>query len=309
MSSPNGHVFGVLSFAIQPVYDGDCIGLFQSLATFVRENPTLISEASLSEETFVIKGDDELHLRNAQQEILQNFQVRTGELKIEFRETIRRTAEAEGKYVRQAVGLGDYGHVKIRLEPREPGAGFTFVDEIKGRVVPQTYVGPIEHGVREALKGGILAGCEMVDLKAVLYDGSYHEVASNEMAFKIAASLAFKEAARKASPVLLEPIMAIEVTARDEQIGTILSDIHSRRGRIDDMERAGDSQRIKALVPLAEVLRSSTYGRPEYPMRFARYEPAPPRADPFGDDAAAYAKKPWTPKPGAGSTTAKQTEL
>jgi elongation factor G len=208
-------------------------------------------------------------------------EANVGEPKVAFRETIRKTAEAEGKYIRQTGGSGNYGHVKIRLEPNEPGKGFEFINEITGGVVPKEYIKPTEQGIREALHNGVLAGYEMVDFKAVLYDGSYHDVDSNEMAFKIAGSMAYKEAAKKASPVLLEPMMAVEVTVPEEHMGTIIGDINSRRGRIEGMEHSGGSQVIKAMVPLKEMfgyvndIRSSTQGRASYSMQFARYEEAP----------------------------------
>jgi elongation factor G len=208
-------------------------------------------------------------------------EANVGEPRVAFRETIRKTAEAEGKYIRQTGGSGNYGHVKIRLEPNEPGKGFEFIDAIRGGVVPKEYIKPTEQGIKEALHNGVLAGYEMVDFKATLYDGSYHDVDSNEMAFKIAGSMAFKEAARKASPVLLEPVMAVEVTVPEEYMGTIIGDINSRRGRIEGMEHAAGSQVIKAMVPLKEMfgyvneIRSSTQGRASYSMQFARYEEAP----------------------------------
>ena len=171
--------------------------------------------------------------------------------------------------------------VKIRLEPNEPGKGFEFVDAIRGGVVPKEYIKPTEQGIREALQGGVLAGYEIVDVKATLYDGSYHDVDSNEMAFKIAGSLAFKEAARKASPVLLEPVMAVEVTVPEDYMGTIIGDLNSRRGRIEGMEMVGNTQAIRATVPLSTMfgyathMRGATQGRANYSMQFKQYEEAP----------------------------------
>jgi elongation factor G len=206
---------------------------------------------------------------------------KVGEPKVAFRETIRKKAEAEGKYIRQTGGSGNYGHCKLRIEPNEPGKGYEFINEIKSGSVPREYIKPIDQGVQGAIELGILAGYPMVDIKVTLYDGSYHEVDSNEMAFKIAGSIAFKEAARKASPVLLEPVMAVEVTVPEEFMGVIIGDINSRRGRIEGMEHIGGSQVIKAIVPLKEMfgyvndIRSSTQGRASYSMQFARYEEAP----------------------------------
>ena len=174
---------------------------------------------------------------------------------VAFRETIRKAAEAEGKYIRQTGGSGNYGHCWLRVEPNAPGEGYEFINEIKGGVVPKEYIKPIDQGVQGAMELGILAGFPMVDVKVTLFDGSYHEVDSNEMAFKFAGSIAFKEAARKAHPVLLEPVMAVEVTVPEEFMGVIIGDINSRRGRIEGMEHAGGSQVIKAMVPVAELLQ------------------------------------------------------
>jgi elongation factor G len=207
-------------------------------------------------------------------------EANVGKPQVAYRETIRKPSEAEGKFIRQTGGRGQYGHVKIRLEPN-PGKGYEFENEIVGGTVPKEYIKPVDQGIKEALKGGILAGYEMVDVKAILYDGSYHDVDSSEMAFKIAGSMAFKEAARKASPVLLEPVMSVEVVTPEDYAGVIMGDLSSRRGRIEGMEHRAGSQVIKAIVPLAEMfgyathMRSSTQGRAEYSMHFARYEEAP----------------------------------
>jgi elongation factor G len=208
-------------------------------------------------------------------------EANVGEPKVAFRETVRKVAEAEGKYIRQTGGSGNYGHCWLRIEPNEPGKGYEFINEIKGGVVPKEYIKPIDMGVRGAMEGGVLAGFPMVDVKVALFDGSYHEVDSNENAFKIAGSVAFKEAAHKAKPVLLEPVMAVEVTVPDEFMGVIIGDINSRRGRIEHVEHAAGSQVIKAMVPLKEMfgyvneIRSSTQGRASYSMQFSRYEEAP----------------------------------
>jgi elongation factor G len=210
-----------------------------------------------------------------------HVQANVGKPQVAYREAITRKSEAEGKFVRQSGGKGQYGHVKMRFEPLTDGTDFEFVNDIVGGSVPREFIKPTEQGIREALHNGILAGYEMVDFKAVLYDGSYHDVDSNEMAFKIAGSMAYKEAAKKASPVLLEPMMAVEVTVPEEHMGTIIGDINSRRGRIEGMEHSGGSQVIKAMVPLKEMfgyvndIRSSTQGRASYSMQFARYEEAP----------------------------------
>ncbi len=273
----------VISVAIEPKTKADQEKMGMALARLADEDPTFKVRTDIESGQTIISGMGELHLEILVDRMKREHKVEAnvGEPRVAFRETIRKTAEAEGKYIRQTGGSGNYGHVKIRLEPNEPGAGFEFVDQIKGGVVPKEYIKPTEQGIREALTGGVLAGYEMVDFKAVLYDGSYHDVDSNEMAFKIAGSMAFKEAAKKASPVLLEPVMAVEVTVPEEHMGTIIGDINSRRGRIEGMEHVGGSQLIKAMVPLKEMfgyvndIRSSTQGRASYSMQFARYEEAP----------------------------------
>ncbi|HUY81423.1 MAG TPA: elongation factor G [Acidobacteriaceae bacterium] len=273
----------VISVAVEPKTKGDQEKMGMALARLADEDPTFKVRTDEESGQTIISGMGELHLEILVDRMKREHKVEAnvGEPRVAFRETIRKTAEAEGKYIRQTGGSGNYGHVKIRLEPNEPGKGFEFVDAIRGGVVPKEYIKPTEQGIKEALHNGVLAGYEMVDFKATLYDGSYHDVDSNEMAFKIAGSMAFKEAARKASPVLLEPVMAVEVTVPEEYMGTIIGDINSRRGRIEGMEHAAGSQVIKAMVPLKEMfgyvneIRSSTQGRASYSMQFARYEEAP----------------------------------
>ncbi|WP_446741829.1 elongation factor G [Silvibacterium acidisoli] len=273
----------VISVAIEPKTKGDQEKMGMALARLSDEDPTFKVRTDQESGQTIISGMGELHLEILVDRMKREHKVEAnvGEPRVAFRETIRKNAEAEGKYIRQTGGSGNYGHVKIRLEPNDPGAGFEFIDAIKGGVVPKEYIKPTEQGIREALLNGVLAGYEMVDFKVTLFDGSYHDVDSNEMAFKIAGSMAFKEAAKKASPVLLEPVMAVEVTVPEEHMGTIIGDINSRRGRIEGMEHVGGSQVIKAIVPLKEMfgyvndIRSSTQGRASYSMQFARYEEAP----------------------------------
>jgi elongation factor G len=204
--------------------------------------------------------------------------------------------------------------VKVRVEPREPGSGYQFVDEITEGAVPAEFVESVNSGIQEALKGGILAGSEMVDVRVVLFDGSYHDNDSNEMAFSIAGSMAFKEAARKASPVVLEPVMSIEVVTPEDFAGSIMSDLCSRRGRIEAMEHRAGSLVICALVPLATIIGyakhmySITHGRATYSMDFARYEEAPRRGESGGDEAGVTANKPKSPKTGSGFAAAKWDE-
>jgi elongation factor G len=230
----------------------------------------------------ILSGMGELHLEIIVDRMMREFGVgaNVGKPQVAYRETIRRNAEAEGRHVKQTGGHGQYGHVKIRVEPF-PGGGFEFIDEVTGGRVPKEYIKPAEAGIREALEGGILAGYPMSDVKVTLYDGSYHDVDSSEMAFKIAGSMAIKEAARRAKPVLLEPIMAVEVVVPDEYNGTVMGDLNSRRGRIEGMDLRGTTQIIKAFVPLSEMfgyatdIRSRTQGRGSFTMHFGRYEEVP----------------------------------
>jgi elongation factor G len=273
----------VISVAIEPKTKADQEKMGIALSRLADEDPTFKVRTDEDSGQTIISGMGELHLEILVDRMKREHKVEAnvGEPKVAFRETIRKAAEAEGKYIRQTGGSGNYGHCKLRIEPNEPGKGYEFINDIKGGVVPREYIKPIDQGVQGALELGILAGYPIVDVKVTLFDGSYHEVDSNEMAFKFAGSIAFKEAARKASPVLLEPVMAVEVTVPEEFMGTIIGDINSRRGRIEGMEHAAGSQVIKAIVPLKEMfgyvndIRSSTQGRASYSMQFARYEEAP----------------------------------
>ena len=273
----------VISVAIEPKTKADQEKMGIALSRLADEDPTFKVRTDEDSGQTIISGMGELHLEILVVRMKREHKVEAnvGEPKVAFRETIRKVAEAEGKYIRQTGGSGNYGHCWLRIEPNEPGKGYEFVNGIKGGVVPKEYIKPIDQGVQGALELGILAGYPIVDVKVTLFDGSYHDVDSNEMAFKFAGSIAFKEAARKASPVLLEPVMAVEVTVPEEFMGTIIGDINSRRGRIEGMEHAAGSQVIKAIVPLKEMfgyvndIRSSTQGRASYSMQFARYEEAP----------------------------------
>jgi elongation factor G len=273
----------VISVAVEPKTKADQEKMGMALGKLAQEDPTFKVHTDPDSGQTIISGMGELHLEIIVDRMMREYKVEAnvGKPQVAYRETIRRHAEAEGKYIRQTGGRGQYGHVKIYLDPQEPGKGYEFVNEIVGGVVPKEYIKPVDQGIQEALEGGVLAGYPMVDVKATLYDGSYHEVDSNEMAFKIAGSMAFKEAARRASPVLLEPVMSVEVVTPEDYAGTIMGDLSSRRGRIEGMEHRAGSQVIKAIVPLAEMfgyatqMRSSTQGRAEYSMHFARYEEAP----------------------------------
>jgi len=273
----------VISVAVEPKTKADQEKMGLALNKLAQEDPTFKVHTDPDSGQTIISGMGELHLEIIVDRMMREYKVEAnvGKPQVAYRETIRRNAEAEGKYIRQTGGRGQYGHAKIRLEPNEAGKGYEFINDIVGGVVPKEYIKPIDQGMQEAMEGGVLAGYPMVDIKATLYDGSYHEVDSNEMAFKIAGSMAFKEAARKASPVILEPVMSVEVVTPEDFAGTIMGDLSSRRGRIEGMEHRAGSQVIKAIVPLSEMfgyathMRSSTQGRAEYSMHFARYEEAP----------------------------------
>jgi elongation factor G len=272
----------VISVAVEPKTKGDQEKMGMALGKLAQEDPTFKVRTDQESGQTIISGMGELHLEILVDRMKREYKVEAnvGAPQVAYRETIRKPADAEGKYIRQTGGSGNYGHCKIKIEPN-PGLGYEFVNDIKGGTIPKEYIKPIDMGIREALEGGILAGFPMVDIKVSLYDGSYHDVDSNEMAFKIAGSLAIKEAARKASPVLLEPVMAVAVVVPEEFMGTIIGDLNSRRGRIEDVEHSGGSQVVKANVPLKEMfnyathMRSSTQGRATYTMHFARYEEAP----------------------------------
>jgi elongation factor G len=273
----------VISVAIEPKTKADQEKMGIALSRLADEDPTFKVRTDEESGQTIISGMGELHLEILVDRMKREHRVEAnvGEPKVAFRETIRKHAEAEGKYIRQTGGSGNYGHCKLRIEPNEAGKGYEFINDIKGGAVPREYIKPIDQGIQGAMELGILAGFPVVDVKVTLFDGSYHEVDSNEMAFKFAGSIAFKEAAKKASPVLLEPVMAVEVTVPEEFMGVIIGDINSRRGRIEGMEHAAGSQVIKAIVPLKEMfgyvndIRSSTQGRASYSMQFARYEEAP----------------------------------
>ena len=273
----------VISVAVEPKTKADQEKMGMALSKLAQEDPTFKVHTDPDSGQTIISGMGELHLEIIVDRMMREYKVEAnvGKPQVAYRETIRRHSEAEGKYIRQTGGRGQYGHAKIRLEPNEPGKGYEFINDIVGGTVPKEYIKPIDQGMQEAMEGGVLAGYPMVDIKATLYDGSYHDVDSNEMAFKIAGSMAFKEAARKASPVILEPVMAVEVVTPEDFAGTIMGDLSSRRGRIEGMEHRAGSQVIKAIVPLSEMfgyathMRSSTQGRAEYSMHFARYEEAP----------------------------------
>lgn len=273
----------VISVAVEPKTKADQERLSQSLAKLAQEDPSF--RVSYNEETgqTLIAGMGELHLEIIVDRLLREFKVgaNVGKPQVAYRETIKTGAKAEGKFVRQSGGRGQYGHVYIELEPVEAGNGFEFVNKIVGGTIPREYIPAVEKGIKEAMDTGVLAGYPVVDIKATLYDGSYHEVDSSEMAFKIAGSMAFKDACHKAKPVLLEPIMSVEVVTPEEYMGEVMGDLNSRRGKIQSMEKRGNAQIIKSEVPLSEMfgyatdLRSKTQGRATYTMQFSHYEDVP----------------------------------
>ena len=273
----------VISVAIEPASKGDQDKMGIALAKLAEEDPTF--KAYTNEETgqTIISGMGELHLDIIVDRMKREFKVEAnvGKPMVSYKETIRKAVEGEGKFIRQSGGRGQYGHAVITLEPLEPGSGFIFESKIVGGAVPKEYVKPIEEGIKEAMGNGILAGYEMVDIKATLIDGSYHDVDSSEMAFKVAGSMAFKNCAEKAKPVILEPIMKIEITVPEEYMGDVMGDLNSRRGRIEGMEAQNNSQIIRGFVPLSEMfgyatdLRSKTQGRGTYTMQSDHFEEVP----------------------------------
>ena len=302
-----------ISVALSPRTQADRWKLLQALSDLIQQDPAIKIEAEPGDGSSIISGMSDLHLETICDRIVQEYKIQLdiGEPQIIYLESIRKRAEAEGTYARQTNGLRNYAHVALRLEPRERGSGYQFVDETTGDTIPSKFVESANVGIQRALKGGVLAGYEMVDLRAVLCGGNYHVTDSNEIAFQIAASMAFKEAARKAGPILLEPVMSVEVVVPEEYLGTIIGDLNDRRGRIDDLEHRTDSQVLRAMVPLAELfayekhLHSSTQGMASHSMRFVRYEPVPRRGRPGDDEAGIAASNPESPRTGLNSAAAR----
>jgi elongation factor G len=275
----------VIEVAVEPKTKADQEKLSNSMSKLAEEDPTFRVRVDQETGQTVIAGMGELHLEIIVDRLLREFKVEAnvGKPQVAYRETITKTVEVEGKYVRQSGGRGQYGHVWIRLEPQERGSGFVFENKIVGGVVPKEYVAPAAKGIEEALQGGIIAGYEVIDVKATLFDGSYHDVDSNEMAFKIAGSMAAKAGVPKAAPQLLEPVMKVEIEVPEEFMGDVIGDLSSRRGRVEGMEPITGTgiQKIRSMVPLAEMfgyatdIRSKTQGRGTFSMEFAHYEPMP----------------------------------
>jgi len=273
----------VISVAIEPKTKADQEKMGVALGKLAQEDPTFKIHTDTDTNQTIISGMGELHLEIIVDRMMREFNVgaNVGKPQVAYKETIRKKADAEGKYIRQTGGRGQYGHVKITVEPSEVGAGFVFKNDIVGGAIPREYIKPVEQGIREAMSNGVLAGYEVKDVKISLYDGSYHEVDSSEIAFKIAGSMAFKEGCKKASPALLEPVMKVEVVLPEEYMGDVIGDLNSRRGRIEGMEARPGTQIIKSFVPLAMMfgyatdLRSRTQGRATYTMHFSHYEEVP----------------------------------
>ena len=273
----------VIKVAIEPKTKQGQEKMTMALVKLAEEDPTFKTYTDAETGQTIIAGMGELHLEIIVDRLLREFKVEAnvGRPQVSYRETIRKAVEAEGKYARQSGGKGQYGHCKIRLEPLEPGKGYEFVDETVGGSIPKEYIQPINNGIKEAALNGPIAGYEVVDFKVTVYDGSYHEVDSSEMAFKIAGSLAFKEGVRKANPVLLEPMMKVEITMPEEYLGDIMGNVSSRRGNINGIELRNGVQVVNAFIPLAEMfgyatdLRSRTQGRGNFSMQFSHYAEVP----------------------------------
>jgi elongation factor G len=274
----------VIHVAVEPKTKNDQDKLSKALQSLADEDPTFQVRSDEETGQTVIGGMGELHLEVLVDRMLREFRVdaNVGKPQVAYRETVRNTVEkVETRYVRQTGGRGQYGHVVLRLEPTGPGGGYEFVDKISGGVIPREYIPSVDAGIQDAMHSGVLAGYPVVDVRAILTFGSYHEVDSSEMAFKIAGSICFKEACRRAHPVLLEPIMAVEVRTPDDYMGDVIGDLSSRRGKVEGMEQQGNLQVIRAQVPLAEMfgyatdLRSRTQGRATYTMQFNSYQEVP----------------------------------
>jgi elongation factor G len=274
----------VIDVAIEPKTKADQDKLGIALNKLAEEDPTFRVHTDVETGQTIISGMGELHLEIIVDRMMREFKVdaNVGRPQVAYRETVRKRIEkVEGKFIRQSGGKGQYGHVVINIAPMEPGQGFHFEDKVVGGTVPREYIGPVEQGIKEALENGILAGYPMVDIKVELTDGSYHEVDSSEMAFKIAGSMAFKEGAARAHPVILEPMMKVEVVVPEAYMGDVLGDLSARRGKIGGMMQRGEAQVIASTVPLGEMfgystkLRSMSQGRAVYSMEFSHYDDVP----------------------------------
>ena len=274
----------VISVAVEPRTKSDQEKMGVALSKLAQEDPSFRVRSDEESGQTIISGMGELHLDIIVDRMKREFSVEAnvGAPQVAYRETIRKFVEkAEGKFVRQSGGRGQYGHVVLKLEPQEPGSGYEFVNEIVGGVVPREYIGAVDKGIREQMQGGVLAGYPVVDIKVTLYDGSYHDVDSSEMAFKIAGSMGFRSGAIAGGAVLLEPVMKVEVVTPEENMGDVMGDLNRRRGQVQGMDDNPSGKIIRAEVPLAEMfgyatdLRSATQGRATYTMEFSKYAEAP----------------------------------
>jgi len=273
----------VISVAVEPKTKSDQEKMGMALAKLAQEDPSFRVRTDEESGQTIISGMGELHLEIIVDRMKREFKVvaNVGQPQVAYRETIREAVKAEGRFIRQSGGRGQYGHVWIKLEPQERGEGYTFVNQIVGGVVPKEYIPSVDKGIQEQMENGVLAGFPVIDMKVTLYDGSYHDVDSSEMAFKIAGSMAFKEGFAKARPALLEPIMKVEVVTPEEFMGDVMGDINRRRGMVQGMDEAPAGKIIRAEVPLKEMfgyatdVRSATQGRAAYSMEFKGYAEAP----------------------------------
>jgi elongation factor G len=274
----------VISVAIEPKTKADQDKLAQALGRLSEEDPTFRVQSDEETGQTIIAGMGELHLEIIVDRLMREFNVNAnvGRPQVAYRETVGKPVEkVEGRFVRQTGGRGQYGHAVINMEPAEPGEGYEFADKIVGGKIPREYISSVDLGIQEAMESGVLAGFPVVDVRVELVDGSYHDVDSSEMAFKIAGSMAFKNAMQRAKPKLLEPIMAVEVVTPEEYLGDVMGDLNARRGRVEGLEPRGNAQAIRARVPLATMfgyatdVRSTTQGRATFTMQFDRYEEAP----------------------------------
>ena len=284
----------LLSLAIRPKTEADREKLARGVTTLMAEDPTMSVETDPATGEIVIAGMGELHLEIIVDRLKREFHVEASVSRpqVAYKETFTRPADGEGRYVRQSGGRGQYAHAKVHLYPGEPGSGYVFENEIIGGAIPKEFIKPIDEGIKEALTGGVLAGYPVDDVRIVLYDGSYHDVDSSEMTFRIAGTMAFRDAAKKAEPVLLEPVMRVEVVAPTECLGDVMGNLSSRGGQIQSQEDCDSMQRINARVPLSEMfgyasdLRFRTRGRGTFAMQFACYQPCDPAENQgTGDDS------------------------
>jgi elongation factor G len=273
----------VISVAIEPKTKAGQDKMGIALQKLSEEDPTFKTYTDVDTGQTIISGMGELHLEIIVDRMMREFKVEAnvGTPQVAYKETIRKPVKVEGKFIRQSGGHGQYGHCVIEIEPQEPGAGYEFINKIVGGAIPKEYINPINQGIVDAMNNGVLGGYQVVDVKVTLVDGSYHDVDSSEMAFKIAGSMAFKDGCKKANPVLLEPIMKVDVLVPEEYMGDVIGDINSRRGRIEGMDSLQGAQNIRAKVPLSEmfgystVLRSRTQGRGIFVMQISHFEEVP----------------------------------